>query len=193
MESQEPAQELAGSGPEMLGPVDAEAGTLNVVIETPRGHRNKYSYDHAAGRFRLGGVLAAGAVFPFDFGFLPGTLAEDGDPVDVLVLMDEPAFPGCLLAARLLGVIEAEQTERDGVTTRNDRLIAVADRDPLYGEFRSFADLGARTLAQIEHFFVSYNQIAGKRFTPLTRAGVPRARALIRAAERRFRTARDAG
>ena len=185
--------EAAGSGLEALGPVNAEVGTLNVVIETPRGRRNKYSYDHALGIFRLGGVLTAGAVFPFDFGFLPGTLAEDGDPVDGLVLMDEPAFPGCLLAARLLGVIEAEQTERDGVTTRNDRLIAVADRDPLYGEFRSFADLGARTLAQIEHFFVSYNQIAGKRFTPLTRAGVPRARALIRAAERRFRAARDAG
>ena len=184
---------LAGSGAEALSPVDAEAGTLNVVIETPRGRRNKYDYDHTLGLFRLGGVLAAGAVFPFDFGFLPGTLAADGDPVDVLVLMDEPAFPGCLLAARLLGVIEAEQTERDGATMRNDRLIAVAERDPLYGEFRSLADLGARTVGQIEHFFVSYNQIAGKRFTPLQRAGVQRARALIRQAERRFQAARDTG
>ena len=179
--------ESAGDGLQALGPVDAETGALNVIIETPRGRRNKYSYDHALGVFRLGGVLTAGAVFPFDFGFLPGTLAEDGDPVDVLVLMDEPAFPGCLLAARLLGVIEAEQTERDGATMRNDRLIAVADRDPLYGDMRSLADLGDRTVAQIEHFFVSYNQIAGKRFRPLKRAGVPRARALIREAQRRFR------
>lgn len=90
------------------GPIDTENGTLNVVIETPRGHRNKYSFDHELGLFRLGGVLTAGAVFPFDFGFLPGTLAADGDPLDVLVLMDEPAFPGCLIPARLLGAIEAE-------------------------------------------------------------------------------------
>lgn len=176
-----------------LGPVDANRGVLNVVIETPRGRRNKYSYDHATGLFRLDGVLAAGAVFPFDFGFLPGTLAEDGDPLDVLVLMDEPAFPGCLVPARLLGVIEAEQTERDGATMRNDRLIAVAERDPLYGEFHSLASLGERTVGQIEHFFVSYNQIAGKRFRPLKRSGVPRARALIREAERCLRVAGQTG
>src|SRR5918998_925490 len=153
--------------------------TLHVIIETPKGSRNKFKFDPDRGLFELASVLPAGAVFPFDFGFVPGTKGEDGDPVDVLVLMDEPAFPGCLLAARLLGVIEAEQTERDGATMRNDRLIAVADRDPLYGDIRSLADLGNRTVDQIEHFFVSYNQAAGKRFTPLKRAGVQRARALI--------------
>ncbi len=185
--------EQAGRGPETLGPMEAAAGTLNVVIETPRGRRNMYDYDHATGFCRLGGVLAAGAVFPFDFGFLPGTLAADGDPLDVLVLMDEPAFPGCLVPARLLGVLEAEQTERDGATMRNDRLIAVAERDPLYGEFRSLADLGDRTVGQIEHFFVSYNEVTGKRFAPLRRSGARRARALIRQAERRFRDVHDAG
>ncbi len=170
-----------------VGAFAEEPGELNVVVETPKGSRNKYNYDERLGLFKLGGVLSAGAVFPFDFGFVPSTLGGDGDPLDVLVLMDEPAFPGCLLAARLLGAIEAEQTERDGATMGNDRLIAVADRDPLYGDIRSLADLGERTVAQIEHFFVSYNQIAGKRFRPLKRAGVPRARALIRGAQRRFR------
>ena len=178
--------EAAGSGLEALGPVDAEAGTLNVVIETPRGRRNKYSYDHALGIFRLGGVLTAGAVFPFDFGFLPGTLAEDGDSVDVLVLMDEPAFPGCLIPSRVVGAIVAEQTEREGETMRNDRLIAVAERCPLYGQARSLDDLGAALLDQIEHFFISYNQIAGKQFTPCRREGSDHALALIRDGRQRF-------
>src|SRR5919199_1807176 len=98
---------------------------LNVIIETPKGSRNKFDYDEELGLFKLGGVLPAGASFPFDFGFLPATRGGDGDPLDVLVLMDEPAFAGCLVTVRLLGVIEAEQTEGDA-TTRNDRLIAVA-------------------------------------------------------------------
>src|SRR3954467_1673205 len=108
-----------------LGPFDPRSGNLNVVVDTPKGSRNKYKHDPELGLFRLGGVLPAGAVFPFDFGFAPGTKGGDGDPLDVLVLMDEPAFVGCLAPSRLLGIIEAEQTE-DGKTTRNDRLIAVA-------------------------------------------------------------------
>ena len=110
---------------ETLPPFDSESGCLNVVIETPRGCRNKYSFDFDLGSFKLKAVLPSGAVFPFDFGSIPGTVADDGDPLDVLLLMDEPVFPGCLVEARILGVIEAEQT-KDGQTERNDRLIAVA-------------------------------------------------------------------
>src|SRR4028119_2143117 len=101
-------------------------GALTGRVETPEGSRNKFDFDEELGLFKLGGVLPAGAVFPFDFGFVPATRGGDGDPLDVLVLMDEPAFVGCLVPARLIGVIEAEQTERDGETARNDRLIAVA-------------------------------------------------------------------
>ena len=107
-------------------PSTPSSGDLHVIIETPKGSRNKFKYDEAHGLFKLGGVLPAGAVFPFDFGFVPTTLGGDGDPLDVLLLMDEPAFAGCLVAARLIGVIEAAQTEEDGTTERNDRLIAVA-------------------------------------------------------------------
>jgi inorganic pyrophosphatase len=82
-----------------------------VVIETPKGSPNKFAFEPRFGTFVLKGVLPAGAVFPFDFGFVPSTRAEDGDPVDVLVLMDAPAFPGCVVPSRLVGVIEAEQTE----------------------------------------------------------------------------------
>src|SRR4051794_16686563 len=105
---------------------DADEGGVNVVIETPKGSRNKFAYDPASRLFELKKVLPRGIAFPFDFGFIPSTLAEDGDPLDVLVLMDEPAFPGCKVRCRLVGVIEAEQTEKGKKTLRNDRLIAVA-------------------------------------------------------------------
>ena len=94
-----------------LSSFDPETGDLNVIVDTPKGNRNKFVYDEELGLFRLGGVLPAGAVFPYDFGFVPGTLGGDGDPMDALILMDEPAFVGCLVECRLIGVIEAEQTE----------------------------------------------------------------------------------
>src|SRR3989440_1956062 len=106
---------------------DPESGDLNVVVETPRGSRNKFKFEEDSGLFVLGGALGVGLSFPFDFGFVPSTEGEDGDPLDVLVLMDEPAFCGCLVRCRLIGVIEAEQTEK-GKTERNDRLIAVASK-----------------------------------------------------------------
>jgi len=83
-----------------LPPFDDESGTLNAVVETIAGSRNKFAYDEKLGLFRLKGVLPAGASFPFDFGFVPSTKGEDGDPLDVLVLMDEPAFAGCLVPLR---------------------------------------------------------------------------------------------
>ena len=128
-----------------------------------------------------------GAVFPFDFGFVPSTLGGDGDPLDVLVLMDEPAFAGCLVRTRLVGVIEAEQTERDGETTRNDRLVGVAADSRLHTRVRTLESLGTTLLEEIEHFFVSYNQVKGKEFKPLTRSGPERARKLVEEGMKRFR------
>ncbi len=160
---------------------------LNVVIETPKGSRNKYDYDERLGLFKLGGVLPSGASFPFDFGFVPSTLGGDGDPLDVLVLMDEPAFAGCLVRTRLVGVIEAEQTERDGGTTRNDRLIGVAADARLHARVRTLEHLGPDLLEEIEHFFVSYNQIKGKVFNPLGRFGPRKARALVEEGMASFR------
>ena len=148
---------------------------LNVVVETPKGSRNKYEYDERLGLFKLGGVLPSGASFPFDFGFVPSTLGGDGDPLDVLVLMDEPAFAGCLVRTRLVGVVEAEQTERDGETTRNDRLVGVAADSRLLARVRTLEALGPDLLEEIEHFFVSYNQIKGKEFNPLGRFGPQKA------------------
>ncbi|MDT5269899.1 MAG: inorganic pyrophosphatase [Acidobacteriota bacterium] len=160
---------------------------LNVVIETPKGSRNKYNYDEKLGLFKLGGVLTSGASFPFDFGFVPSTVGGDGDPLDVLVLMDEPAFAGCLVHTRLVGAIEAEQTERDGETTRNDRLIGVAADARLHTRVRTLEHLGSTLLEEIEHFFVSYNQIKGKEFNPLGRLGPERALKLVEEGMKRFR------
>ncbi len=164
-----------------------EGGELHVIIETPKGSRNKFNYDEVYGLFKLGGVLPAGAVFPFDFGFIPSTLGGDGDPLDVLLLMDEPAFPGCLVPSRVVAVIEAEQTERDGTYTRNDRLIAVAADSRTHKEVRTLADLNKTLLDEIEHFFVSYNEIKGKTFVPLGRFGPIKAARLIEEAAERFR------
>src|ERR1044072_6302036 len=157
---------------------DADSEDLNVLIETPKGSRNKFKYDEKRGLFKLSGVLPVGAVFPFDFGFIPSTLGGDGDPLDVLILMDEPAFPGCLIPARLIGVIEADQTE-EGETRRNDRLIAIAVDSRTHRDIRTLEDLNELLVDEIEHFFISYNEAKGKQFEPLGRYGPERARMVV--------------
>jgi inorganic pyrophosphatase len=144
---------------------------VQVVIETPRGSRNKYSFDPKQRVFMLKRVLPEGMVFPHDFGFIPSTQADDGDPIDVLLLMDDPAFPGCLVPARLVGVIEAEQVEQDGKSERNDRLIAVAASSHTHSDIKSLNDLNPKMLDQIDDFFVNYNAIDGKKFKVLARKG----------------------
>lgn len=135
-------------------------------------------FNEKLGLFRLAKVLPLGAYFPYDFGFIPSTRAEDGDPLDVLVIMDEPAFCGCLVTVRLLGVIEAEQTEK-GKTVRNDRLIGTVETRYNRPDFRSLDDLGKSRLDEIEHFFVSYNEAEGRRFKPLGRRGAEEAQKLV--------------
>src|SRR6266480_4778546 len=163
---------------EKLKPFDRKTGNLNVVIETPKGCRNKYTFDFELKSYKLKTVLPEGAVFPFDFGSIPGTVAEDGDPLDVLLLMDEPAFTGCLVQGRVLGVIEARQTKK-GKTERNDRLIAVAAESHTHASLKSLQQLESKLIAEIEHFFVSYNDARGKKFRPKARKGPSAAKRLI--------------
>jgi inorganic pyrophosphatase len=155
--------------------------TVNVVIETPRGKRNKFSFDEKLGRFRLKKVLPAGATFPYDFGFIPGTKAEDGDPLDVLVLMDESAFPGCIVEARLAGVIEAEQSDK-GEMIRNDRIVAVATAAHDYRHIKTLSDVNEKLLGELEHFFKSYNEANDTEFRLLGTKGPPTAVRLIKRA-----------
>ena len=161
---------------------DSDSGRFNVVVDTPKGSRNKYKYDEKAQVWRLSKMLPLGAAFPFDFGFIPSTKGEDGDPIDVLVLSEEAAFAGCVLPAVLIGVVEAEQTEK-GKTVRNDRLIAVVETPHNPPPVRSFEELGEQRLAEIEHFFVSYNEMEGKEFKVLRRRGAKEAEAMVNSAK----------
>jgi inorganic pyrophosphatase len=161
-----------------LPAVDPGSGRLNVVVDTPKGSRNKYKFDEQLNQWRLSKVLPEGLSFPYDFGFLPSARGEDGDPLDVLLLMDEASFPGCVVPARLIGVLEAEQTE--GVkTVRNDRLLAVVETRYNPAEFRSLEEVSRQRLDEIEHFFVSYNPMEGRQFKPIGRRGADRARELL--------------
>ena len=143
---------------------------VHVVIDTPRGSRNKLKWDRKLGVLKLSHVLTAGAVFPFDFGFVPGTHGADGDALDVLVLSDEPLFPLCLVQARLIGVIEAEQTQ-EGKTFRNDRMVAVAVGSRLYAKVSDLDDLPPTLMDEIEQFFINYNKMRGRVFKPTARRG----------------------
>lgn len=176
---------LSIKNPERLSHRTADQA-INVVIETPKGSHNKYKWDDELGAYTLAKVLPAGMTFPYDFGFVPQTKAEDGDALDVLVLMDSPAFPGCVVPCRLIGVIEARQTEREGKSERNDRLIAVAERSTLYENVNDLSGLSKNLLSEIEEFFRNYNQQSGKQFKVLGRKGPPAARKYMAQALKEF-------
>ncbi|HWE50048.1 MAG TPA: inorganic diphosphatase [Bryobacteraceae bacterium] len=157
----------------------AEGESVAVIIETPKGSRNKFKYDAGQRMYKLSKLMPEGMVFPYDFGFVPGTKAADGDPLDVLLLTDEPLFPGCLVDAVLAGVIELEQRE-DGKTIRNDRLIAVALPSLQYSEVRDLDSLSPVVLRQIEAFFVNYQKVRDIQVMILGRRGPDRAREILR-------------
>jgi inorganic pyrophosphatase len=153
--------------------------SIDVIIETPKGSRNKFKYDSTSRMFKLSKVLPEGMMFPYDFGFVPSTIGDDGDPLDILVLMDEPTFPGCLLECRLIGVIEAEQ-EENHEKERNDRLVAVAQQSLLYSDIGHIQDLAAPVLRQIQAFFVNYQKVRDVKFRILATQGPDRALQILR-------------
>ncbi len=165
--------------------------SVQVVIETARGARNKMAYDQEIGAFRLKKVLPEGMTFPYDFGFVPSTLADDGDPIDALVLMDEPAAMGCVVNCRIIGAILGEETEGKK-SWRNDRLIAVAIPSHTHGDLKRVDDLNATLLEELEQFFVNYQAVEGRKFRVLGCKGPKKARALIAKAARRWRKQREA-
>ncbi len=164
---------------------DAKKRQCKAIIETPKGRRNKFDYDPEYRLFALGGLLGEGLAFPFDFGFIPSTLGDDGDPLDVVVLLDEPAHVGCLLDVRIIGVIEAEQVA-DGKRTTNNRFLAVAVHSYSHEHLQSIKDVNKRILDQLEEFFVSYNKSRGKKFKVKARDGPKRAGELIEAGHALF-------
>jgi inorganic pyrophosphatase len=156
--------------PQHIPPREAGTGRVHVVIDTPAGSRNKYKYDEDLDVFRISRVLPQGAAFPYDFGSIPGTRAEDGDALDVLVLHLAPAFPGCLVTVKLIGILHAEQRE-GSKSIRNDRLIGVVDTPVNPARLEDLQQLDKEDLRAIAHFFSSYNAFQGRQFDIRSRGG----------------------
>jgi inorganic pyrophosphatase len=173
--------------PSHLKPLGDDDGTIRVVIETPKGSRNKYAFDAEERVFVLKTVLPAGMAFPYDFGFVPSTRAEDRDPVDVLVLMDEPAFAGCVLKCRLVGVIEGEQISGKK-KIRNDRLIAVERDNHSFAAVTHVDDLGKAFVKELEAFFVNYHALSSTHYRIVGVRGPRHARRRLKEGRRAVRT-----
>jgi inorganic pyrophosphatase len=130
---------------------------FHVVVEVPKGSQNKYEYDKRLNIFKLNRTLYSPVHYPGDYGFIPSTLAEDGDPLDVLVLVDEPSFPGCVLVARPIGLLDMlDEGERD------EKVLAVPVNNPRYDTIQDYRDILPHMLREIEHFFRIYKELEGK-------------------------------
>jgi inorganic pyrophosphatase len=171
--------------PYLIEPRDPVTGGVRVIIDTPAGSRNKYKFDAATGLFTIARTLPAGMAFPHDFGSVPGTRAEDGDPLDVLVIGPASTFAGCLVAVRLLGMLRATQLQ-DGRRIRNDRLLGVLLTPANQPKLRSIEGLEPEHLNDIQEFFVSYNRTQGRKFRVTGRGGPREAQLALKRAERRF-------
>lgn len=136
---------------------------IEVIIETPKGSTEKYSFEPMKNLFKLKKILPAGMVFPYDFGFIPNTKGDDGDPLDVMVLSEYKSFPGCMVECNIIGAIIAEQSAEDGMV-RNDRYVAVCTLSNIYKHYKSIEDFPKKMLEQLELFFVTYNKAEGKKF-----------------------------
>lgn len=150
--------------------------TIDALIECPKGSNYKLDHEPGTNSFRLSKILPAGLVFPFDFGMIPGTKGEDGDPLDIIVISELSTFPGCVMEVRVVGALQAVQTERDGHTMRNDRFIGIPTVSQLFPDIIEIGQLPQSILDQIERFFKNYNEQAGKVFTVTDR--IPSAQAI---------------
>jgi inorganic pyrophosphatase len=139
---------------------------IEVIIETPKGSTEKYDYDRKHNCFNLKKILPSGMVFPYDFGFIPRTKGEDGDPLDVIVISEYKSFPGCLMDCRIIGAILAEQKSENG-KIRNDRYLAVSMLSSIFEDIQTIHQLPRNKLKELEAFFIDYNKIEGKKFKPL--------------------------
>ncbi len=138
-------------------PAQPESGLLNVLVEIPGGSKNKYEFDKDLNAFILDRVLFSSVKYPYDYGFVPNTLADDGDPLDGMVLMDEPTFPGCVIASRPIGMLEMI----DG-GDRDEKILCVPAEDPRYAHVKSLDDVAPHRLDEIAEFFRSYKNLEKK-------------------------------
>ncbi|HEX8511343.1 MAG TPA: inorganic diphosphatase [Propionibacteriaceae bacterium] len=151
--------------------------TFDVTIEIPKGNKNKYEVDHATGRIRLDRTLFTSTAYPADYGFIEGTLGQDGDPLDALVLVSEPTFPGCLIQCRALGMFR--MTDEAG---GDDKVLCVPSNDVRRDHLRDLTNVREYLLLEIEHFFTVYKDLEpGKSVEGSSWAGVEEAEAEVKA------------
>ena len=154
---------------------------VDVIIETPKGSAEKYDYVPKTPFFKMKKILPSGMVFPYDFGFIPDTKGEDGDPLDVIVISEFNSFPGVIIKCRVIGAIKAEQSEdkKSDKMVRNDRYLAVPKCSNIFENVKSIQDLPSRILNQLQEFFVDYNKLEGKKFKALDKLEAKEAQQLI--------------
>jgi inorganic pyrophosphatase len=153
---------------------------IDVVIETPKGSAQKYNYDPKTHFFRMSKILPSGMVFPYDFGFIPETKGQDGDPLDVIVISEFNSFPGVVIKCRIIGGIKAVQSDDDGKKMiRNDRFIAVPKCSSIFEKVKTTEDLPKQIMDDLEEFFVDYNKLEGKKFKALEKLEPKAAQQLI--------------
>lgn len=160
-----------------LSPGDRAPEVVYTVVEIPKGSRNKVEYDPELEVFRVDRVLYSPIHYPGDYGFIPGTLSPDGDALDILVLVTEPTFTGCVLSARPIGVLEMR--DEAGV---DEKILAVPERDPRFDEVRDLSDLPTHLTTEVEYFFEVYKDLEGKETAVLGWQDRSRARSIIRKA-----------
>jgi inorganic pyrophosphatase len=154
---------------------------VRMIVEIPKNSSNKYEYDGNLGVFRLDRSLYSAVHYPGDYGFIPGTLAEDGDPLDVLTLVDVPSFPGVLMMVRPVGVLAmVDQEEPD------EKILAVPDHNPRFDQIHTIDQVFQHNLREIEHFFAIYKELEGKRTVMQGWRGPREAREVIRRSRERY-------
>jgi inorganic pyrophosphatase len=139
-------------------PAQPKPGLINVLIEIPGGSKNKYEFDKDMNAFALDRVLYSSVQYPYDYGFIPNTLADDGDPLDGMVIMDQPTFPGCVIAARPIGMMEMI----DG-GDRDEKILCVPDKDPRFAHIKSLSNIAPHRLDEIAEFFLTYKNLEKKK------------------------------
>jgi inorganic pyrophosphatase len=143
-------------------PTWADKEHVYAVVETPRGSRAKLEFDSKLGVFTLAKPLLAGLTYPYDWGFIPSTKAEDGDPLGVLIIHDAATCPGLVLRCRPIGVLEVVQSAK-GKKERNDRIFAVPDRSPFEGDLQDIRRLPRRAIEELEKFFEATDALKAKK------------------------------
>ncbi|MGO4885958.1 MAG: inorganic diphosphatase [Bryobacteraceae bacterium] len=154
---------------------------VRLIVEIPKGSRNKYEYDGKLGVFRLDRTLYSPMHYPGDYGFIPGTLAEDGDPMDLLAITEEPSFSGCLVTVRPVGYLNMVDGDQP-----DQKILAVPDRNPRYDQIQTIDQVFPHTLRETEHFFSIYKELEGKRTEMKGWLGQREAREAIRRGRERY-------